>query len=293
MAKIGWIGLGNMGNPMSQNLIKAGHEVTVWNRTKAKADEVLAAGGKWADSPKEVAENTDIIFTMVSNGPTLHKVIFNDDGVLNGLTEGKVVIDMSTVAPSESESVNEAIESKACKFLKCPVTGSTALAQAATLGVLGSGDKATFEKMVPILACMSAKQTYFGPGEEARVLKLAINSILAAQMQLFAEGIVLCEKAGLDVAEAGEAIAGSAVGSPLYGYKHKMVAEGKYAPAFSASMMIKDLDLAFDAAKQYNASMPAVALTRQSLQAAVATDKGDLDFAVLTKVLEESCGITR
>ncbi|MCP1102940.1 3-hydroxyisobutyrate dehydrogenase-like beta-hydroxyacid dehydrogenase [Aequitasia blattaphilus] len=293
MAKIGWIGLGNMGNPMSQNLLKAGHEVTVWNRTKSKADEVLAAGAKWADSPKAVTEASDVIFTMVSNGPTLHAVNFGDEGVVAGLASGKIVIDMSTVAPSESAAVNDAIEAKGCKFLKCPVTGSTALAQNATLGVLGSGDKASFDEVTPLLACMSAKQTYFGAGEEARVLKLAINSILAAQMQLFAEGIVLCEKAGLDVAEAGEAIAGSAVGSPLYGYKHKMVAEGQYAPAFSANMMIKDLDLAFDAAKQYNAAMPTVALTRQSLQAAVATDKGDLDFAVLTKVLEESCGITR
>lgn len=293
MAKIAWIGLGNMGNPMSQNLLKAGHEVTVWNRTKAKAEEVLAAGAKWADSPKAATEGADVVFTMISNGSILHAVTLEEDGVVAGLTAGQVVIDMSTVAPAESEPVNAAIEAKGCKFLKCPVTGSTALAQAATLGVLASGDKATYEAMVPILACMSAKQTYFGPGEEARVLKLAINSILAAQMQLFAEGIVLCEKAGLDVAEAGEAIAGSAVGSPLYGYKHKMVAEGKYAAAFSAKMMIKDLDLAFDAAKQYNAAMPAVALTRQTLQAAVATDKGELDFAVVTKVLEESCGISR
>lgn len=293
MAKIGWIGLGNMGLPMSTNLLKAGNDVTVWNRTKAKAQPVLDEGANWADSPKEVAENCDIIFTMVSDGPTLQAVTLGDSGVIAGLSAGKIVVDMSTVAPAESEIVNEAIEDKNCKFLRCPVTGSTALAEAATLGVLGSGDKATFDKVAPILEAVSAKQTYFGDGEQARVLKLAINSILAAQMQLFAEGMVLCEKAGLDVAEAGAAIAGSAVGSPLYGYKHTMVAEGEYPVAFSANMMIKDLDLAFDAVKQYQASMPAVALTRQTLSSAAATGYGDKDFAVLVKVLENACGVSR
>lgn len=293
MAKIGWIGLGNMGNPMSRNLVKAGHEVIVWNRTKAKADEVLAAGAKWGDSPKEVTENSDIIFTMISNGPTLHRVMFDDDGVLNGIAAGKLVIDMSTVAPSESESVNEALEAKGCKFLRCPVTGSTVLAANATLGILVSGDKASYEKVSPILGALGSNQFYLGAGEQARVIKLAINAMLGSTMQLMAEAVVLCEKAGLDVAQACEVIAGSAVGSPLIGYKKAVIAEGKYDPAFNVHMMIKDLDLAFDAANQYGVSMPAAALTRQAYTSAVALGKGDRDFSVLTQLLEEACGYQR
>lgn len=293
MAKIGWIGLGNMGNPMSQNLVKAGHKVTVWNRTKAKADEVINAGAEWADTPKEAAKEADIIFTMISDGPTLHKVVFGDAGIMDGITSGKTVIDMSTVAPSESESVNKALEEKGCKFLRCPVTGSTVLAENATLGILVSGDKASYEKVSPILEALGSKQFYLGTGEQARVIKLAINAMLGSTMQLMAEAVVLCEKAGLDVTQACEVIAGSAVGSPLVGYKKAVIAEGKYDPAFSVSMMIKDFDLAFDAAKQYEVAMPAAALTRQALASAVALGKGERDFSVLTQVLEEACGYKR
>lgn len=293
MAKIGWIGLGNMGNPMSQNLLKAGHQVTVWNRTKAKANEVVAAGAKWAGSPKAAAEGADVVFTMISDGPTLHKVVFGDDGILNGAASGQIIIDMSTVAPAESEPVNDALEAKGCKFLRCPVTGSTVLAQNATLGILVSGDKASHDKVAPILEALGSKQFYLGAGEQARVIKLAINAMLASTMQLMAEAVVLCEKAGLDVTQACEVIAGSAVGSPLVGYKKAVIAEGKYPPAFNVKMMIKDMDLAFDAAKQYEVSMPAAAITRQALASAVATGKGELDFSILTKVLEEACGVTR
>ena len=123
MAKIGWIGLGNMGSPMSQNLVKAGHDVVVWNRTKAKADDVIAAGATWADSPKEVAEKSDFVFTMVADGPTLHKVAFGDNGYVAGLKAGKIAIDMSTVSVDESTKVNEAVEAAGCKLIRGPVTG--------------------------------------------------------------------------------------------------------------------------------------------------------------------------
>jgi len=293
MAIIGWIGLGNMGNPMSQNLVKAGHEVIVWNRTKSKADEVIAAGAKWAGSPKEVAEKADVVFTMVSDGPTLHKVVLEESGVAAGLSDEKIVIDMSTVAPAESEVINEAIEKKGCKLLRCPVTGSTVLAANATLGILISGDKDVYEKVSSILESLGKNQFYLGSTEQARTIKLAINAMLASTMQLMAEAVVLCEKADLDVVQACEVIAGSAVGSPLVGYKKAVIAEGKYEPAFSVNMMIKDMDLAFEAAKQYGVSMPAAALTRQMLSSAVALGKGEKDFSVLTQVLEEACGYQR
>ncbi|MFP3156263.1 NAD(P)-dependent oxidoreductase [Lachnospiraceae bacterium ZAX-1] len=293
MAKIGWIGLGNMGSPMSQNLVKAGNEVTVWNRTKAKADAAITAGAKWADTPKEATKDAEIVFTMISDGPTLHHVVLGSDGVLESLKAGQIVIDMSTVAPAESETVNEAIEAKGAKLLRCPVTGSTVLAQNATLGILVSGDEESFKKVSPVLEALGNKQFYLGNGEQARVLKLAINGMLASTMQLMAEAVVLCEKAGLDVAQACEVIAGSAVGSPLVGYKKAVISEGIYNPAFSVKMMCKDLDLAFDAAKQYGVPMPAAALTRQNLTGAIALGKGDRDFSVLTQVLEEACGVKR
>lgn len=293
MAKIGWIGLGNMGSPMSLNLLKAGHEVTVWNRTKAKADEVLAAGAKWADTPKEIAENADFIFTMVSDGPTLQAVTLGENGVVAGLSANKIVIDMSTVAPSESSKVNDAIEEKGCKFIRGPVTGSTVLAVNGTLGILASGDKATYDKVLPLFESMGKNQFYVGTGEEARVLKLSLNIMIGVTSQMMAEAVVLAEKAGLDVKQTTEVMAGSAVGSPLVGYKAALVSSGDYKPAFSVKLMMKDFDLAFDAAKQYGVSMPVTAVTRQFLAAAAASGRGEKDFSVLTEVLEEMCGYKR
>jgi len=293
MAKVGWIGLGNMGVPMSKNLIKAGFDVTVWNRTKSKADPVLADGAKWADSPKEIAEKCDFIITMVADGPTLHAVVLGENGVAAGLSANKIVIDMSTVAPAESARVNGEIESKSCKFLRAPVTGSTVVAQNAMLGILASGDKAAYEKALPLFEAMGKNQFYLGTDEESRVMKLALNTMIGTTMQMMAEAVVLAEKAGLDVAQVCEVMAGSAVGSPLVGYKVATVTEGAYNPAFSVNLMMKDFDLAFDAAKQYGVSMPVTAVTRQAFAAAAASGRGEKDIAVLTQVLENMCGVSR
>jgi len=251
------------------------------------------AGAAWADSPKAVAEASDFIFTMVPNGPALHASILGPNGVLEGLSPGKIVIDMSTVAVAESAKVNEAIEAAGCKFLRAPVTGSTALAAAGTLGVLASGDKATYEKVLPLFEKLGANQFYLGGADESRVMKLSLNLMIATTMQMQAEAVVMAEKAGLNVQQVCDLIAGSAVGSPLTGYKAKMIAEGEYAPAFSVKMMIKDLDLALDVAKQYGVKMESTELTLNRLQLADSKGYGDKDFAVLVKLLEEDCGYTR
>jgi 3-hydroxyisobutyrate dehydrogenase-like beta-hydroxyacid dehydrogenase len=282
-----------MGSPMSANLLKAGHELTVWNRTKAKADGLLDAGAKWADSPKAVAEASEFIFTMVLDGPTLQAVTLGDNGVVAGLGAGKVVIDMSTVSPAESAKVNDAVEAKGSKLLRSPVTGSTVLAQNATLGILSSGDKASYDKTLPLLELMGKNQFYVGPAEEARVLKLSLNMMIGVTMQMMAEAVVLAEKAGLDVTQVCEVMAGSAVGSPLVNYKKALISAGDYKAAFPVSSMIKDFDLAFDAAKQYGVPLPVTALTRQAYQTAVSTGRGDKDFSVLTQVLEEQSGYKR
>lgn len=293
MAKIGWIGLGNMGSPMSQNLIKAGHEVMVWNRTKSKADDVIKAGGIWCETPKSIAEKSDFIFTMVSDGATLQAVCLGENGIIEGLSAGKIVIDMSTVSPEESKVVNDAIESKSCKFLRAPVTGSTVLAANATLGILASGDKAAYEKTLNLFEAMGKNQFYLGGDEEARVMKLSLNTMIGTSMQMMAEAVVLAEKAGLNTAQVCEVIAGSAVGSPLVGYKQAVITAGEYPAAFSVKLMIKDFDLAAAAAKQYGVEMPVTTLTRQYLQAAKDAGLEDKDFSVLTKVLEDKCGYKR
>ncbi len=291
MAKLGWIGLGNMGSPMSRNLLKADYDVTVWNRTKAKAQDVLDAGASFGDSPKAVAESCDIIFTMVSDGNVLKAVTLGAEGVVAGLSKGKIVIDMSTVSPEESAVVNEAIEAAGCKFLRAPVTGSTVLAANASLGILASGDKASYEEVLPCFQAMGKNQFYVGGAEEARVLKLAINMMIGTSMQMLAETMVLAEKGGLDWEQTLEVIGGSAVASPLVGYKVGPISKRVYDPAFSVKLMEKDFDLALTAAKQFGCSLPITAVTRQYLAAANARGKADKDFSVLVELAEEMSGV--
>jgi 3-hydroxyisobutyrate dehydrogenase-like beta-hydroxyacid dehydrogenase len=293
MAKIGWIGLGNMGSPMSQNLVKAGHEVVVWNRTKGKADAVIAAGAKWADTPKAAAEKSDFVFTMISDGPTLHEVILGANGVTAGLRAGAIVIDMSTVSVEESAKANQGIEAAGGKFIRAPVTGSTVLATNGKLGILASGDKAAYDKTLPLLEAMGANQFYLGGGEEARVMKLSLTLMIATTMQMEAEAVVLAEKAGLDVTQVCEIIAGSAVGSPLTGYKKIPISSGDYKAAFSVKLMLKDLGLAKAVGKQYGVALESTTLTQSRLELAAKKGYGDMDFSVLTKLLEEESGYKR
>lgn len=294
MAKVAYCGMGNMGSPMAINLLKAGNEVTVWNRTASKCDAAKAEGAAVADTPKAAAAAADFTFICVADGPTLKKVAMGEDGVCAGIKAGDIVINMSTVAPAESQEVADAVAAAGGKYLRCPVTGFTALAVAAKIGVLGSGDKDAYDKALPLLQTVGAGQWYLGDGEQATVLKLCINTMIASEMQLEAEAVVLAEKAGLDVAQTCDIIAGSAAGSPLCGYKAKLIATEAYEPpAFAVKLMIKDLDLALAAARQYGVPMPATALTRQQLGAAEAQGYGGADFAVLTKVLEKASNYER
>ncbi|MCQ4638282.1 NAD(P)-dependent oxidoreductase [Anaerovorax odorimutans] len=293
MSNIGWIGLGNMGNPMCKNLVKAGHEVTVWNRTKSKAKDVLAMGAAWETSPKAVAQKADYIFIMVSNGAILKKVVLGENGICDGLTEGKIVIDMSTVSPEESLPVNEAVKMKKCRFLRSPVTGSVVPAEKGLLGLLLSGDRTAFEEVEPVLDVLGKNKYWIGAKEEARVMKIALNTMVGNTTQLLAEAVTLAEKAGINVETCMEVISGSAVGNLIVQSKIDAINEGKYEPAFSVKMMLKDFDLALDAAKQYETSLPVTALTRQFYEETVASGRGDEDYAVLVKRLEENVGINR
>lgn len=293
MYKIGWIGLGNMGNPMCKNLIKAGHNVTVWNRTKTKASDAINMGARWADTPGEVVESSDYIFTMVSNGKILKDIFFREHGIIETMREGKVLIDMSTVSPEESDEVSSAAETAGGRFLCCPVTGSVIPAAKGTLGLLISGDRALFEEIKPMLDCLGKNMYWIGGKSEARAMKIALNTMVGNTTQLLAEAVTLAQKAGIPVEKCMEVIAGSAVGNLIVDSKVDVINTGKYDAAFSVDMMLKDFDLAMDAAKTYKSSLPVTALTRQFYEESSAKGRGDEDYAVLVKRLEENVGIKR
>lgn len=291
MAKVAWIGLGNMGVPMSTNLVAAGHEVSVWNRTASKCDPVVAEGAKKAATPAEAAKGAEFIFTMVADSAALTSVILGDDGVVSVLTGGQVVIDMSTVSIESSKECNDAIVSKGCEFLRAPVSGSTVLAKAGGLTVLCSGPKSAYDKTLPLFEKLSKTQFYLGDGDGARAMKLALNMMIATSLQMFSESIVLCEKAGIDWNAAMDVIAGSVLASPLIAYKIPPLRERKYDPAFSTKLMAKDLDLALSVGKQLGVCTPSTALTKQMLEANIAKGHGEKDFAMLVKLTEELSGL--
>lgn len=291
LAKIGWIGLGNMGQPMSKRLVEAGYQVVVYNRTKDKAAGVVQVGAKLADTPSEAAGAAEVIFTMIADSATLELVCLGPNGIVEGLKPGSIVIDMSTVDPDASLKVNEAVEAKGGKFLRAPVTGSTMLAQAGMIGILCSGDRQAYDQVLEIFKVLGKNQFYLGDGEEARYMKLALNMMIGTSMQMLAESLVFGERAGLDWAQMIEVIAGSVVGSPLVQYKSKPLTERSFAPAFTVKLMEKDFDLALNIAQGLDVALPVTALTRQFLASARANGKGGLDFSSLVLVAEVMAGI--
>lgn len=289
--KVGWVGLGKMGIPMSTNLIKGGYELTVYNRTKSKSKELADQGAKVVDSPKEAAEQADIVVTMIADDAALEAVLAGENGILKGLKDGKIVVDMSTVSPEASADANKEIEAKGGKFLRAPVTGSTALAEAGTLGILCSGEKDAYDKALPLFEVMGKNQFYMGKAEEARYMKLVLNMMIGVSCQMLAESLVFGEKAGLDWAQMLEIIAGSAVGSPLFNYKKAPLTERKFDAVFTSDMMAKDFDLVADIAKKESMCLPVTALTRQFLASVSAKGLGDKDFSALILIMEEMCNV--
>lgn len=287
MEKLGFIGLGNMGFPIAQNLLKAGNPVFAYDVVKEKRDALREFGAEICISSAEVAQNADVIFTSVPDGNILKIVVCGKGGILEGLRPGTLMVDLSTIAPAESEEICAILEEKGASLLRSPVTGSTILAECASIGVLASGAMEDFERAMPYYKAISNKQFYMGDGEQARAMKLAINLMIGMNMQMLAEAMLLATKAGIEWKQAIAVISESAVGSPVIKYKVPPVSERDYAPAFSIKMMIKDFNLAFDAASRYGVPIPTSALTRQMLVAAAASGHGGDDISVLVEVMQE------
>ncbi len=288
---IGWIGLGNMGLPMSGRLLEAGYPLVVYNRTKEKTKELAEKGAKVAASPAEVASQAEITFTMVSDSKALEDVTLNRNGVFEGSKPGSVFIDMSTVSPESSAKVAEAARQKGIRCLRAPVSGSTPAATAGTLGIMVSGDEETYNESLELFKVIGQKVFYLGPAEEARYMKLAVNIMIGTTCQILSEALVFGKKAGLDWDKMLEVITNSAVAAPLISYKAKPILERNFSPMFTINLMAKDFDLALAVGKDLTMPMPVASLVKQCLASAQATGKGELDFASLVLLAEEHAGI--
>jgi len=291
MANLGYIGLGAMGSLMADRLMSKGHTVTGYNRTKGKAEWLVKKGMVLADSPKAVAQAADVIFVMVTNSAAIEAVANGPDGVLAGLSPGKIVIDMSTVGPATSRAIAAKVREKGADMVDAPVSGSIVTLQQGKLSVMVGGQKATFDKVKPILDDLGPKVTHVGENGLALVMKIATNLSLAVQMLAFSEGVLLAEKSGIPRATAVDVLMHSVIASPMVVYRGPFVLQMPEEAWFNVNMMQKDMMLALELGRQVDVPLPTTAVTNEFLTTARAMGLVDEDFATIFKVLANMSGV--
>lgn len=291
MARVGFVGLGTMGGRIVRRLLDAGHEVTGWNRTRAKAEWLIDAGMKWGDSPRAVAEATEVVFSMVTDSRALRDITSGEHGIVAGLRPGAVYVDMSTVSPTVSREVAAEVATRGAAMLDAPVSGSVATLEQGQLSIMVGGDPDILERVRPILLDIGPKITHMGPNGLAVAMKIATNLCLAVQMLSFSEGILLAEKAGIKRQAAIEAMLNSVAASPMLKYRGPFVLEMPGEAWFDVDMMRKDLALALELGRELNVPLPSTAVSNEFMTAARAMGLADEDFAAVFKVLARMAGV--
>jgi 3-hydroxyisobutyrate dehydrogenase-like beta-hydroxyacid dehydrogenase len=276
---------------MVKRLLDAGHGVTGYNRTKSKAQWLLDAGMKWADTPRGVAQAAEITITMVTNTQALQAVTSGADGILEGLGAGKIYVDMSTVSPAASRELAKKVEAKGAQMLDAPVSGSVSTLDEGKLSIMVGGRRETFERAKPILEAIGPKVTYVGANGLAVSMKIATNLSLAVQMLAFSEGVLLAEKSGIDRQTAVEVLLNSVIASPMVKYRGPFVLDMPDEAWFDVNMMQKDLLLALEMGRQLDVPLPTTAITNEMLTAARGMGLADKDFAILFEVLARMAGV--
>lgn len=288
---LGFIGLGAMGGRVTKRLLDAGYEVTGHNRTQSKAQWLLDAGMHWANTPREVAEASDIIFTMVTNTAALEAVVQGPDGVLAALRPGKVYIDMSTVSPAKSRELAEQVAARGARMLDTPVSGSPITLEQGQLSMMVGGDRETVESVRPVLEAIAPTVNYVGTNGQAVLMKIAVNLNLQVQLMAFSEAMLLAEKGGIPRATALKVLLDSVIASPSLKYRTPFILNEPDEAWFNVNMMQKDMLLALDMGRQFDVPMPTVSVSNEFLTAARAMGLAEHDFFIVYKVLAKMAGI--
>jgi 3-hydroxyisobutyrate dehydrogenase-like beta-hydroxyacid dehydrogenase len=293
MANLGFVGLGVMGSELVNRLLSKGHSVVGYNRTRSKAEWLIKKGMKWGDFPRAVAASTDVIFSMVTNSAALAAITEGPEGILAGLTPGKIFADISTVSPAFSREVAAKVRAKGCDMVDCPVSGSVITLQEGKLSVMAGGRLETYERIKPILLDIGPKVTYVGDNGLALVMKIATNLSLVVQMLAFSEGVLVAEKSGIKREVAVDVLINSAVASPMIKYRGPFVLQLPPEAWFNVNMMQKDMLLALELGRQVDVPMPTAAISNEFLTAARAMGLVEQDFAVVFDVLAHMSGVKR
>jgi len=292
IGSVGWIGAGRMGAAMASRLAKAGTKVTVWNRTRAKAEPLAEFGCSIADSIAEL-RGMDVVFTMVSTNKDLEQVLLGDGGLLAEPAEvPRIVVDCSTVDQSASEAMRAACAERGVAFLASPVSGNGKVVKAGMLTLVASGPEDTFRQVQPMLEQIGQSVTYVGEGDVSRLVKICHNIMLGVVTQCMAEITVLAEKGGVSRAAFLEFLNNSVMGSVFTRYKSPAFVNLDYTPTFTPILLRKDFDLGLAAAHDLDVPMPVTAVTAQMVQASVSSGRVDEDFAVLLDLQAHNSGLT-
>ncbi len=289
--KVGFVGLGIMGQPMALNLVKAGFEVSVYNRTRDKAAPLEQAGARVAASPADAARDADFVMSIVSDSAASEQVFIGKDGVLESLKSGAIVIDSATISPVVSRKLACHVAGKQASFLDAPVTGSKHGAEKGELTFMVGGDRDAFDRAMPVLRVLGKKHIYCGAHGAGLSAKLAQNVIQSAMVEVFAEGFVLAAKSGVKPETMFEIIQSSMARAALTDFKAPFIFKGDFTPYFPLKWMHKDVTLAMEAAFAQGVPLPAAAAVKEVYGAARAQGKGDLDYAAVITFLEDLAGV--
>lgn len=288
--KLGFIGLGIMGKPMSKNLLKAGYELTVFDMNTAAVEEVVAAGAKKATSSKEVAENSDVIITMVPNSPQVKEVVMGANGVLEGMKKGAILVDMSSINPIASQEICAEVEKNGGFMIDAPVSGGEPKAIDGTLSVMCGGKEEVFNQVKDILAVMSSSVTLCGDIGAGNTTKLANQIVVAVNIAAVSEALMLGKKAGVDPEAIYKAIRGGLAGSTVMDAKAPMMLEGNFKPGFRINLHIKDLNNVIDTAHNVGAPIPLTTGVMEMMQWLRKEGKDTLDHSAIVQYYENLAG---
>jgi len=291
MAQIGFVGLGIMGRPMSRNLLKAGYSVVVYDVVAAAVADVVQSGATSASSGKDAAAQSDVIVTMLPDGPDVEAAVLGAEGILEGAKPGSVVVDMSSISPIVAQKVAAACEAKGVDFVDAPVSGGEPKAIEGTLAIMVGGKPGVFERVKPILERLGSSVTLTGAVGAGNVTKLANQIMVACNIAAMGEALVLATKAGLDPEVVFNAVKGGLAGSTVLNAKAPMVIARNFKPGFRIRLHQKDLRNALLAAESLKVSLPMTSMVQQTLIALMNEGKGDLDHSAIVNFIEDMAGV--
>jgi 2-hydroxy-3-oxopropionate reductase len=291
MEKIGFIGLGIMGRPMALHLLKAGYTVSVLEKNKA-AKELVAAGARSFATPAAIAQNSDVVITMLPDSPEVVTIVSGQDGLLEGIRQGALFIDMSTIAPATAKNIYEWMQKKGVEALDAPVSGGQTGAESATLSIMAGGAEQAFQRALPLFQAMGKNIVHIGEAGAGQMAKACNQMIVGMTIQAVAEAFTLANKAGVDLAKMREVLLGGFAQSKILDLHGKRIIERNFSPGFKIKLHRKDMNIALQAGREFSVPLYGTAQVAAHMDALLAQGKGELDHSAIALLIEQLSGIS-